>query len=175
MKSMLITLALIVACTQVWVTTNSSAGEVRRRQVTPQTVLQLPTGRNYVLDLTQRNVIYDLHSPTFARPIDFSRVVVRTPAGEEPIESWLEKTFSKEALTGLESGRLRIGTTQNFRRIRGLKVKSESQKPPTGIISFECNPQYCVCQGDRDCNDMFSRDVCGAFAVCVNGTCVCRR
>ena len=165
MKRMLITLVLIAACTQGWGTASSSADEVQIREVTPQ------TGRNYVVDLTSRNVIYELNST--ARPIDFSRIVVRTPAGEEPIESWLEKTFSKEALTGWKSGRLRIGTTQDFRTIIGLPTTGH--KPPTGSMPFQCNPLYCVCQGDRDCNDMFSTNVCGLIAFCVNDTCVCNR
>jgi uncharacterized protein YlzI (FlbEa/FlbD family) len=152
-------------------TASSNAGEVQRREVTPETVLRLPSGKNYVVDLTRRNVIYDLNST--ARAIDFSRVVVRTPTGEEPIASWLEKTFSKEALIGWESGRLRIGTLRDFRKIRGLPTTG--QRLPTGSIAFECNPLYCVCRGDRDCNDMFSTNVCGAITVCVNGTCVCRR
>ena len=44
-------------------------------------------------------------------------------------------------------------------------------------LGFSCSEIACDCQGDDDCNDMFSTDVCGANAVCFGEPpfCICER
>jgi hypothetical protein len=147
--------------------------KVRRIQVNAETIAQLSGGKKYVVDLTQRSVIYVLDSKK--RPIDFTRVMVRTAAGEVPISSWLEKNLSKTPLAGWNSRHLRIGTTEGFRSVRGLTVTT--RVPPAGTVNFQCGSLLCSCKGDPDCNGMFSTNVCGPHAACDldTGICVCLR
>lgn len=42
-------------------------------------------------------------------------------------------------------------------------------------LGFACAPWGCVCSGDDDCNDMFSTNVCGPWAVCSGNFCICSR
>jgi hypothetical protein len=47
-------------------------------------------------------------------------------------------------------------------------------RPMGGLVAeFTCSGNICACNGDVDCNRMFSTNVCGSFAVCVDNTCVC--
>jgi hypothetical protein len=42
-------------------------------------------------------------------------------------------------------------------------------------LGFNCGGFGCVCTGDADCNDMFSTNVCGPYAVCIDNVCWCSR
>ena len=42
-------------------------------------------------------------------------------------------------------------------------------------LGFNCNPLLCSCTGDDDCNDMFTTDVCGPIAICIDDVCFCGR
>jgi hypothetical protein len=44
-----------------------------------------------------------------------------------------------------------------------------------GGVNFSCNGVFCGCRGDADCNDMFSTNVCGSRAVCIDNVCYCDR
>jgi len=48
-----------------------------------------------------------------------------------------------------------------------------------GVLGFSCGSLACTCSGDNDCNDMFSTNACGPYAVCdeTGGRvkCVCLR
>ncbi len=48
-----------------------------------------------------------------------------------------------------------------------------------GGLGFSCGGVGCVCNGDDDCNDMFSTNVCGPNAACFVSrgqvVCVCLR
>jgi hypothetical protein len=44
-----------------------------------------------------------------------------------------------------------------------------------GRMDFACSGRYCVCDGDTDCNDMFTTNVCGVNAVCIGTLCFCDR
>jgi hypothetical protein len=46
-------------------------------------------------------------------------------------------------------------------------------RAPVG--GFTCGGFGCVCSGDADCNDMFSTNACGPYAVCINDVCWCSR
>jgi hypothetical protein len=45
------------------------------------------------------------------------------------------------------------------------------------VAQFQCTATHCTCSGDRDCNDMFSTNVCGKPALCDNtsNSCSCLR
>jgi hypothetical protein len=43
------------------------------------------------------------------------------------------------------------------------------------LVAFQCDRLTCTCQGDDDCNDMFSSGVCGDIATCRDGGCWCWR
>jgi hypothetical protein len=152
---------------------SNTVSQIRRIQVNAESLAQLSGGKKYVVDLTQRGVIYDFDSKT--RSLDFTRVVIRTAKGEIPMSSWLEKNFAKTELAGWNSRHLRIGTTEGFRSFRGLPARI--QKPPPGTAAFQCNPLLCTCKGDSDCNDMFSTTACGPHAACdlSSGVCACLR
>lgn len=42
-------------------------------------------------------------------------------------------------------------------------------------LGFACNPLFCACKGDSDCNDMFTTNVCGPRAICIDDVCYCLR
>jgi len=42
-------------------------------------------------------------------------------------------------------------------------------------MDFACSGRFCVCDGDTDCNDMFTTNVCGENAVCFGRICFCDR
>jgi hypothetical protein len=50
-----------------------------------------------------------------------------------------------------------------------------------GRAGFHCDGGSCRCDGDADCNDMFSTNVCGPNAYCYLGwltgewVCICQR
>src|SRR5262252_2202398 len=73
---------------------------LRRIDVNTKTITALAPGKNYIVDLTQRGVIYEF-SPQ-AGQIDFNRVRVRTALGESAIGSFLETTFLKDKLAGFK-------------------------------------------------------------------------
>lgn len=64
---------------------------IKRVQVNARTITALPSAKKYVVDLTQRGVVYEFDSKT--NRIDFSRVMVRTARGEVTISSYLERVL----------------------------------------------------------------------------------
>jgi len=66
-----------------------------------------------------------------------------------------------------------------LRGIEGFGSSSSKFMESFGRLNFDCGYLSCSCQGDRDCNDMFSTDICSGSAVCTgsgSGTeCVCLR
>jgi hypothetical protein len=42
-------------------------------------------------------------------------------------------------------------------------------------LGFTCNPVFCACRGDADCNDMFGAGVCGPRDICIDDHCYCQR
>lgn len=46
-------------------------------------------------------------------------------------------------------------------------------KPGDKVLEFSCNGNICTCNGDADCNRMFSTNSCGPVAVCVGSACAC--
>ncbi len=145
----------------------------RRIQVNARTITALPSGKKYVVDLTQRGVKYEFDPK--AGQIDFSRVVVRTARGEVAIGAFLEKTFPKDELSSFKyaSQSFILGT-------RGSRTPPAGTASPSTIKGFECGPLYCFCEGRADCTDLiFDSGQCGKI-VCwkedgIRDKCMCSR
>ena len=147
--------------------------KVQSIHVNARNLSQLPENRKYVVDLTRGDMIYDLDPA--GRPIDFSRISVRTSAGNSELGSWLGRIFSKKELFEWQSLRFSIGTRQAFRAggLSGFFGRSSS-----GALGFSCSRRSCVCRGASDCKDMLSTDICGIIIVCTDNkkdSCACGR
>jgi hypothetical protein len=134
---------------------------LRRIDVNAKTITALAPGKNYIVDLTQRGVIYEF-SPQ-AGQIDFSRVRVRTAQGEVAIGSFLETTYLKDKLAGFKYASqafsletLPSGTLQN---------------PPSGTSnSAGCHADIsagtiCSCSGVVDCKYLKAK-ICASPILC---------
>ena len=72
----------------------------------------------------------------------------------------------------------RVGDVGEQRVISQIRVGGSVGRVGLG---FSCDRTSCRCDGDSDCNDMFSTDVCGANAFCYLGwltgewVCICQR
>ena len=117
-------------------------------KVNAQTLAELRAGTNYVADLSRGGVVYEFNPA--AGPIDLKRVEVRTTAGQQAIEPWLEKTFSNRGLTGWDSKGFRIGAAADLR-----KLPPTTQNPPPKTSELiKCNPGegYCTCENKTECD-----------------------
>jgi hypothetical protein len=54
-------------------------------------------------------------------------------------------------------------------------VSVRAVRRPTRALGFNCNPLFCSCTGDADCNDMFTTGLCGPRDICIDSTCYCVR
>jgi hypothetical protein len=129
---------------------------VRVAQVKFEDIAALPPGKNYIVDLTQRGLIYEF-SPQ-AGQIDFSRVRVRTARGEVAIASFIETTFPQDELKQfrLASQAFSLGTPP----------LGTHQNPSPDTSNFRCNAGICRCEGERACTDLaILRSAAGSFSV----------
>jgi hypothetical protein len=146
----------------------------RQVRINAATISQLPANKPYVIDLKQKGVAYDFE-PSGGR-INYSRVVVRTATGDVPIITYISKKFRDDGVRGWIAKRARLTVFAAKSPAKGeLGLKN-----PTGRKPFTCNPIWCACQGDDDCNDMFTTNVCGDTAFCVDTSsagvkCYCER
>jgi hypothetical protein len=128
-------------------------------------------GTVFIVDLTQRGVIYEFD--TQAGQIDFNRIKVRTALGEVAIGSFLENTFLKDKLAGFKY------KSQAFSL--ATRPPGTLQNPPTGTSNFSCVQGLCFCTGDRDCSDLiFNTSLCSGQIFCAKDNsgeshCVCTR
>ena len=60
-----------------------------------------------------------------------------------------------------------------FANARGIRQGSIITIPTT--TQFQCSQRFCACSGDEDCNDMFTTNVCGPYAICFGDLCICYR
>jgi hypothetical protein len=147
------------------------AATLRRVEVNTKTITALTPGKNYVVDLTQRGVVYEFSHQAGA--IDFSRVKVRTARGEVAIGSYLETTILKDKLAGFKykSQAFSIATRQ----------PGTVKNPSSGTSNFSCNSALCSCSGARDCSDLlFNTPLCGGAIFCSKNSagepiCLCVR
>ena len=70
----------------------------------------------------------------------------------------------------------RRGTTQQqFHAMPQIRPTAFAERfRAGGGLGFSCNPYFCACTGDADCNDMFTTPLCGA-AICIDNSCFCLR
>jgi hypothetical protein len=134
------------------------ATALRRIDVNAKTITALAPGKNYVVDLTNRGVVYEFSHQAGA--IDLSRVKVRTARGEVAIGSYLETTFLKDKLAGFKY------KSQAFSL--ATLPPGTLQDPPTGTTNIACGKKYCVCTNQADCIAMFFSQVCGGEILCTN-------
>lgn len=64
-----------------------------------------------------------------------------------------------------------------YMNVPRVKIPRAPIPPRGGTMNFSCNTTSCSCQGDADCNNMFSSSVCGRSAECNTGSgeCSCLR
>lgn len=98
---------------------------------------------------------------------------------------FVKQIDSKSLKAGYNYMVLESGNTL-FTEIRKGKIKSLSLVSKGGTVlgsiavtgtstQFQCNRQLCYCSGDADCNDMFTTNVCGPNAICIDNACICAR
>jgi hypothetical protein len=152
--------------------TSPGPNTLRRIDINTKTITALAPGKNYIVDLTQRGVIYEF-SPQVGQ-IDFSRVRVRTAQGEVAIGSFLETTYLKDKLAGFKY------KSQAFSL--ATRPPGTLQNPPADTSNFKCSAIQCACNGTFDCNDLiFNTSLCGGPIFCapnpITGekVCICDR
>ncbi len=141
---------------------------VRKIRITGDDIARLPGRQNYLVDLTRPGVIYELDSTL--RRIDFTRVKVHTAAGDFAMETWLKRQLPGTAGSRWRSERLRIGHAKD---LIGFVAAKAGQTPSTGSTGFSCDGGLCKCEGDADCNALFSSGRCGDVAACNPDGCSC--
>ena len=128
---------------------------LRRIQVNAQTITALAPGKNYVVDLTQRGVVYEF-SPQ-AGQIDFSRVRVRTAQGEVAIDTFIEKTLPKDKLAEFKYKSQAFGIA--------TRPPGTLQNPSNGASKF-CSRDICTCFDPVECTDLLNNGPCGGPLIC---------
>jgi hypothetical protein len=176
MRRIMILLAVVVlaqaiggfSLTLAQTETRGTTTALRRIPVNAQTVTALPRGKNYVVDLTQRGVVYEFDSKS--GQIDFARVRVRTTRGEVTMGSYLETRFPKDSLKGKLAGFKY--KTQSF--TLGTRPPGTLQTPPPTTSNFDCSDKTCICHTYADCYSLASKVICVDWlCVYINGQLVC--
>ena len=151
--SMLVALTLVLLASAYSRATHS--GTIKKETVTAQTVASQPAGKPYVLDLTRKGIVYEV-----ATGIDYSRAVVRTSTGEQPMSALARKL-------GL-TGSFLLGTWRDLSAIDfGFSPGSGTLNPPDGgPTAAKCDTLVCTCNGRQDCSDLSKSGKCGETAAC---------
>lgn len=134
---------------------------LRRIGVDRQTIAVLPKDKKYVVDLTQRGVVYKFNSGL--GQIDYSRVMVRTARGKVAIGAFMKKIIPPGKLATFKyvSQSFSLGT-----RPAGLP------NLPTGTSKIlACGKVSCVCSG-HDCFEMVFGGTFGGKEYCT-GSILC--
>jgi hypothetical protein len=136
-------------------------------------VVRVPANTNFTVDLSKRGVIFVFDSKQST--LDLSRITIRTATGQLPMRVWLKERVPSQAISRWETATVRVGYTSDMAKLIG-KGRTTPKGPP-GVIRYECDASACTCHGDADCNDMFSTNVCGPIAWCIENddTCHCSR
>ena len=58
---------------------------------------------------------------------------------------------------------------------RGVRAASRATTPGRRALGFTCSGGACACEGDADCNDLFTTNLCGPLAICIDNRCYCLR
>jgi hypothetical protein len=113
-------------------------------KVTSKTVSALRAGTSYTVDLSRRGVVYEF-SPADG-PIDFSKILVRSAAGQQPIGTYLSRTFGSGLRVGWRTSAFQLGAAADLRK---FSVRPASRT--TNII--QCPPGLggCTCSTEDEC------------------------
>ena len=143
------------ACLTLLAANSSYAAFAQARviRVTAADIARLPARQNYVVDLRQSNVVYDLDGT--ARAIDWNRVRIRTAAGEVALLAYLRERFPK--LAEKTPTRLAFGATAGI-----VKVLKLADEPDDGTEHKCFEDNICECAGKRDCKKMLKAGVCSS-------------
>lgn len=145
---------ITIACVTLLAASFSYAAlaEARVIRVTAADIEKLPARENYVVDLGQRDVVFDLDGT--ARAIDWTRVRIRQAAGEVALLEYLRERFPK--LAGTTPTRLVIGAKGGVQKVLGFKAA------PNPGTEYECDAKSktCDCTGSKDCEFMLSSKAC---------------
>jgi hypothetical protein len=138
----------------------TALAEARVIRVTAADIAKLPARENYVVDLRQSDVAYDLDGT--ARTIDWNRVRIRKANGEVALLTHFRERFPK--LAGKTPTRLAIGATDGVVKVFGLT------DAPEDATEYKCDKVGgCECNGTKDCNKMLKASVCsGNVATCTS-------
>lgn len=148
--------------------------KVKQVKVTARVLAKVPADGKYVVDLTRKGTIYEFDP--VAGSIDSKLVMVRTGAGKQTIESWIEKTFSKQGMTGWNSQPFSVGAAADFRSLWGPRPITKNPSLGRTAPGFECSGDYCTCRGFEDCMDLISSPECPGWFRCTGDYhCICDR
>lgn len=144
----------------------AALAEARVIRVTAEDISKLPARENYVVDLRQTDVVYDLDGTS--RAIDWNRVRIRKAAGDVASTAYFRERFpgSAEAMPT----RLVIGATDGIMNVFGFEAA------PNPGTEYDCKDNYCDCTGNKDCKKMLSAKVCKnneGSCVVVKGVLLC--
>lgn len=112
---------------------------IERVQVTSQAIASQPGGKPYVIELTRDGSVYNV-----AADIDYSRVIVRTSAGEEP----MSEVVKRLAIAGTQ---FLVGSASDLDSL-DFGFPPGDTSPP--VSEAKCNGLVCGCTGAKDCKDL---------------------
>lgn len=152
---------MAVACLMLIAASFSYAALTQSRviRVTAADIARLPARENYVINLRQGDVVYDLDGTE--RAIDWNRVLIREADKDTTLLAYFREGFPQNA--GKTPTRLVIGATGGIMKV--LKLKAA----PTPGTEYECDAdtKKCDCLGSKDCAFMLSSKACkGDKATC---------
>jgi hypothetical protein len=136
-------------------------------KVTSRTVSALRAGTSYTADLSRRGVVYEF-SPADG-PIDFSKILVRSAAGQQPIGTYLSRTFGSGLRVGWRTSAFRLGAAADLRKLPP-SVRPASRT--TNIIQCPPGSGYCTCDTKDECDILLwfldcIVTICGAdYSIC---------
>lgn len=78
-------------------------------------------------------------------------------------------------LPTFEVGANRLPGAIHERRVAAAAAAAARISVGRAGLGFSCNPLFCACSGDADCNDMFTTSLCGPRAICIDNVCYCGR
>lgn len=146
---------IAIVCLMLLAATYTSAAlaEARVIRVTAADIAKLTARENYIVDLRQSDVVYDLDGT--ARAIDWNRVILRGDTGDMASTAYFRERFPDNA--GATPARFVIGEKGGVQKVLGFKA------PPNPGTEYKCpeGHNFCGCVGGVDCDAMLAAKVCG--------------
>jgi hypothetical protein len=128
-------------------------------KVTSKTVSALRAGTSYTADLSRGGVVYEF-SPADG-PIDFTKILVRSTVGNQPMGTYLSRTFGSRLRAGLSTGAFQLGAAADLRKL------PPSVRPAKRTNLIDCPPGSggCTCSTKEECDFLLWFLDCG-LTVC---------